>query len=60
MCSRAAHSSATGQASPFAENWIHSSGAATEFTRNMKQFYKPAVILVATYALSALSIWSHG
>jgi hypothetical protein len=33
---------------------------ATEIDRIMKQFYKPALLLLATYALSALSIWSHG
>jgi len=26
----------------------------------MKQLYKPALILFATYAVSALSIWTHG
>jgi hypothetical protein len=44
----------------FAEKWICSKPAATEIGSNMKQFYKPALLLVATYALSALSIWSHG
>jgi hypothetical protein len=26
----------------------------------MKQLYKPALVIFATYAVSALSIWTHG
>ena len=44
----------------FAEKWIAPVANDTEICNNMKHLYKTLLFFAATYALSALALWSHG